>query len=139
MASAAASILLLSGAASGQVLSRLSAGPGYRGANTICPERCIVSGPNPSNWTVYHSMEQVSQCTEAMFYAFNVYDEVDNEEKVHRISACTAYGSDWKDEPKAKAMMAEGMAMASALSPVAPPQGMITIHESVSITFEMTN
>ena len=40
---------------------------------------------------------------------------------------------------QAKAMMAEGMAMASALSPVAPPQGMITIHESVSITFEMTN
>lgn len=106
VAKAAASVLLLAGAASGQALSRLAAGPGYQGKSNICPERCIVSGANPSNWTVYHSMEQVSYCKEAMFYAFNVHDEVDNDGMVHRIYACTAYGSDWKDESEAKAMAA---------------------------------
>jgi GH18 family chitinase len=65
-------------------------------------------------------MDQASQCTEAMFYAFNVYDEVDDDEKVHRISACTAYGSDWKDEPKAQAMMAAS-----------------TVEEEVDVSFEV--
>lgn len=37
-----------------------------------------------------------------MFYAFNLYDNVDDAESHHRIFACTAYGDDWTADVKTK-------------------------------------
>ncbi len=48
---AAVSLALSAAVVSGQTPSRQGASPGYQGLNSVCPERCIVSGPNPSNWS----------------------------------------------------------------------------------------
>ncbi|KAK1779163.1 hypothetical protein QBC45DRAFT_144301 [Copromyces sp. CBS 386.78] len=61
----------------------------------ICPERCIVSGPNPGNWSVYPNFKQMKKCTQTMFYDFNLYDQVDNPDTNSRIAACTSFGPDF--------------------------------------------
>ncbi|KAJ5876708.1 hypothetical protein N7455_000173, partial [Penicillium solitum] len=81
-----AGILLSAAVVSGQGNSRLGASPRYQGFNNIYPERCIVTGPNPSNW-----------CDLPMFYGFNLYDDVDDTDSYNRILACTAYGYDWRE------------------------------------------
>lgn len=100
---AAVSLALSVAVVSGQTPSRQGASPGYQGLNSMCPERCIVSGPNPSNWSAYHSMDQLESCKQAMFYSFNLYDDVDDAESHHRIFACAAYGDDWSNDAKAQA------------------------------------
>ncbi|CAG8890307.1 unnamed protein product [Penicillium egyptiacum] len=100
--STAVGLLLSAGVVSGHSASRLGASPSYKGGNIVCPERCMISGPNPSNWSSYHSMDQLARCKETMFYSFNVYDNVDETDSLHRIFACTAYGNDWNDDVKAK-------------------------------------
>ncbi|OTA05027.1 chitinase [Trichoderma parareesei] len=78
---------------------RLPASPGYQGRSTACPARCSVSGPNPANWSLYHSFEQFSLCQESLFYSFCFVDPVDDPEQLHRIYACTSFGPDWGNLP----------------------------------------
>ncbi|KAJ5213391.1 hypothetical protein N7449_000560 [Penicillium cf. viridicatum] len=47
-------------------------------------------------------MDQLANCKQAMFYGFNVYDNVDDAESHHHIHACTACGSDWNRDVKAQ-------------------------------------
>ncbi|KAK3956166.1 hypothetical protein QBC32DRAFT_251260 [Pseudoneurospora amorphoporcata] len=61
----------------------------------VCPERCIVSGPNPGNWSVYPDFKPMKKCTQTMFYDFNLYDQVDNPDTNSRIAACTSFGPDF--------------------------------------------
>lgn len=98
----AAGILLSAAVVSGQGNSRLGASPSYQGFNNICPERCIVTGPNPSNWSTYHHMKQLDRCDLPVFYGFNLYDDVDDTDSYHRILACTAYGHDWRENSQAR-------------------------------------
>ncbi|CAI7650985.1 unnamed protein product [Penicillium discolor] len=98
----AAGILLSAAVVSGQGNSRLGASPSYQGFNNICPERCIVTGPNPSNWSTYHHMKQLERCDLPVFYGFNLYDDVDDTDSYHRILACTAYGHDWRENSQAQ-------------------------------------
>ncbi|KAJ6127736.1 chitinase [Penicillium samsonianum] len=100
---AAVSLLVSAGIVSGPTPSRLGASPGYQGFNAVCPERCVVSGPNPSKWSDYHSMDQLASCKQSILYAFNLYDNVDDAESHHLIFACTSYGDDRTDEVKVKA------------------------------------
>ena len=88
--------------ASAQAVSRLTAGPSYSGIDTLCPDQCFVKGPDPSVWPVYHNMRQLGRCEQVMFYSMSLYDQVDDPNTHHHIFACTAYGDDWEDEPKAK-------------------------------------
>lgn len=92
-----AGILLSAAVVSGQGNSRLGASPRYQGFNNIYPERCIVTGPNPSNWSTYHHIKQLERCDLPMFYGFNLYDDVDDTDSYNRILACTAYGYDWRE------------------------------------------
>ena len=97
----AAGLLLSAAVVSGQTHSRMGASPSYQGFSSICPERCIVTGPNPSNWSAYHDMNRLAKCDQAMLYGFNLYDDVDDADSHHRIFACTAYGNDWSHDSNA--------------------------------------
>ncbi|AEO70565.1 glycoside hydrolase family 18 protein [Thermothielavioides terrestris NRRL 8126] len=74
---------------------RKSASVSYRPSDD-CPRLCSVSGPDPANWTVYHSLDQVSHCQETVFYHFGINDLVDDASKHHRIYACTSFGASKK-------------------------------------------
>ncbi|KAA8622106.1 hypothetical protein SMACR_09659 [Sordaria macrospora] len=87
--------LLLSadgGMAAKQPGFRFPSSPAYR---EVCPERCIISGPNSGNWSVYPNFKQIKKCTQTMFYDFNLYDQVDNPDTNSRIAACTSFGPDF--------------------------------------------
>ncbi|KAJ5415834.1 hypothetical protein N7465_004529 [Penicillium sp. CMV-2018d] len=99
--SMATGLLLSAAFVSGHANSRLGASPSYQGFNNICPEQCIVTGPNPSNWSTYHDMKQLAKCDQPMFYGFNMYDDVDDADSYHRIFACTAYHNDWSENSQA--------------------------------------
>ncbi|KAK9855849.1 hypothetical protein MYU51_001467 [Penicillium brevicompactum] len=94
---------------SGHGNSRLGASPSYQGFDNICPERCIVTGPNPSNWPTYQDFNQLSNCDRSMFYNFNLYDDVDDKNSHHRIFACTTYGNDWTEDSQAHMRIARPM------------------------------
>jgi hypothetical protein len=53
-------LLLSAAVVSGHGTSWLDASPSYEGFNNICPERCIVTGPNPSNWS--SELKQLDKC-----------------------------------------------------------------------------
>jgi hypothetical protein len=87
---AAVSLLLSARIVSGQTPSRLGAlgaSPGYQGFNTGYPKQCVVSELNSSKWSAYHSMDQIANCKQSMFFAFNLYDKVDGAKFHHRIFA----------------------------------------------------
>lgn len=75
---------------------RFPSSPAYR---EVCPERCIVSGPNSGNWSVYPNFKQIKKCSQTMFYDFNLYDQVDNLDTNSRIAACTSFGPDFSLVP----------------------------------------
>jgi hypothetical protein len=54
---------------------------------------CSVSGPDPGNWTAYHSLDEVVHCKETVFYHFSIHDAVDDGSMPHRIYACTSFGT----------------------------------------------
>lgn len=97
--------------------SRLPSSPGYLGRDS-CPKRCGVTGPNPSDWPVYHNLGQLDPCGETLFYEFNIHDMVDNEDDYHRVYACGSYGADWATIPR-------------SATPAA------TVVESVNATYEI--
>ena len=72
--------------------------PSYRGRDP-CPAHCSVVGPSPSNWTVYHNVDQIRSCKQSIFLDFNVHDEIDDRTNLHRIRACTVWGADWDNLP----------------------------------------
>ncbi|CAK7236302.1 hypothetical protein SEUCBS140593_009574 [Sporothrix eucalyptigena] len=74
---------------------RLPASPGYRNRHTACPVSCSVAGPNPGNWSVYHSLDQIGHCSRAVFQQFNLYDDVDDRSTSHRILACSSGGNEF--------------------------------------------
>ena len=79
---------------------RNSASPGYRGVGDACPERCSTSGASYGNWSVYHSLEQTQMCQQTIFSLFfNIYDDVDDPTRQHKIYACSSYGPDWTNLP----------------------------------------
>ncbi|KAK3934190.1 hypothetical protein QBC46DRAFT_300262 [Diplogelasinospora grovesii] len=77
---------------------RKAIGLGYRGRDA-CPARCSIAGPNHSNWSVYHNLNQVQACPQAVFYQFSLYDAVEDSDNLHRIYACSSYGPDWTNLP----------------------------------------
>ncbi|OAQ63718.2 chitinase [Pochonia chlamydosporia 170] len=83
---------------SAQATLRHPVSPSYAGRNA-CPERCIISGPNPANWSAYHNFDQFQSCQETLFYGFSIHDVVDDANTLHRIYSCTSYGSDWANIP----------------------------------------
>uniref|UniRef100_A0A0L0NAP9 chitinase n=1 Tax=Tolypocladium ophioglossoides (strain CBS 100239) TaxID=1163406 RepID=A0A0L0NAP9_TOLOC len=91
-------LLLSANVVSGQAGFRQPASPGYA-SRDACPERCSVSGPNPSNWSAYHNFDQFQSCQQTLFYDFNLHDKVDDANTFHRIHTCTSYGPDWTNLP----------------------------------------
>lgn len=105
-----ATCLLLSAdlalAGRGKPGTRKPAGPGYDDRDAACAVACNVAGPNPSNWSLYHNVDQLDSCYETLFYDFSLYDEVDDPDTLHRLYACTSYGPDWSGLPRPMAKSA---------------------------------
>jgi hypothetical protein len=80
--------------------TRIGASPSYQGRDN-CPGRCSIAGPNPGNWSLYHSLDQTNSCQLTKFYDFSIYDLVDDSDTNHRIFACSSFGSDWSNLPNA--------------------------------------
>ncbi|KAF4439699.1 glycosylhydrolase family 18-6 [Fusarium austroafricanum] len=91
--------------------NRLGASPYYLNYGA-CPERCSISGPEPGNWSVYSDLVQLRNCQETMFYAFSLFDPIDDDSTTHRIHACTSFGPDFSLLPNSTTLQA------SASSPV---------------------
>jgi LysM repeat protein len=72
--------------------------PTYGNIET-CPARCSDSGANAGNWSVYANLNQLRRCEQAMFYAFSLYDPVDDRTINHRIHACASFGPDFSMIP----------------------------------------
>ena len=53
-----------------------------------CPELCATSGPNPSNWTHIHSLENLKSCTQTVLFDVNVQAFVDDPNNVITIRGC---------------------------------------------------
>jgi hypothetical protein len=73
--------------------------PSYRG-NNRCPEHCSISGPNPGNWSLVTSLDQIDQCKQTKFYQFSIYDQVEDPSVKHQIYSCASIGSDWTNLQK---------------------------------------
>ncbi|KAF4986556.1 hypothetical protein FGRMN_10784 [Fusarium graminum] len=91
--------------------NRLGASPYYLNSGA-CPERCSISGPEPGNWSVYSDLGQLRSCQETIFYAFSLYDPVDDDWTGHRIHACTSFGPDFAQLPSLT------IAQSSSTSPI---------------------
>lgn len=74
-----------------------------------CPTLCSVSGPDPGNWTAYHSLDEVVHCKETVFYQFSIHDAVHDASIPHRIYACTSFGTTKK--PGVEAAVADKPAL----------------------------
>ncbi|KAI1120979.1 hypothetical protein F5Y10DRAFT_289094 [Nemania abortiva] len=84
-------------------------GPGYRGGIT-CPKRCSDAGSSSGNWSLYHNLDQLSDCPEALFYDFALLDPVDDPSTLHRLYACSAGGGDWTYLPSRNAVASAAQA-----------------------------
>ncbi len=67
--------------------------------NDPCPERCIVSGPSPGNWSVYPDFRTIRHCKQTMLFEFGLYDNVDLNQVNHRIQVCSSFGPDFASLP----------------------------------------
>ncbi|GKU21122.1 unnamed protein product [Fusarium langsethiae] len=95
----AALLLTFVNLASGLGANKWGASP-YQLNHDDCPERCSISGPEPGNWSVYQDLTQLRKCQETMFFAFSLFDPID-EHSTHRIHACTSFGPDFSRLPNA--------------------------------------
>jgi hypothetical protein len=57
---------------------RGAAAPAYRSSIEVCPERCVVSGPNTGNRPVYTNFKRINKCPETKFYDFSLYNPINN-------------------------------------------------------------
>lgn len=89
--------LVSPGQASPRAALRIPVSPGYRDRDA-CPERCHTLGPSYGNWSVYKSLEQIASCDDQIIFSmFNIFDDVHDSAKNHRIYSCSSHGpdSDW--------------------------------------------
>ncbi|KAJ5116978.1 hypothetical protein N7456_001326 [Penicillium angulare] len=63
-----------------------------RAAISRCPASCSESGNNPSNWTVYHSVDRLSWCNETMLLDFVLFNSLSSGNTQKSIRACTVDG-----------------------------------------------
>ena len=68
--------------------------PPFRGWDP-CPARCNTAGPDPVNWPVYRTLDDLASCPETLFLGLSFSDRVDDRDASHRIFACSSHGSDW--------------------------------------------
>jgi len=73
-------------------------GPSFRGIDD-CPSSCIQAGPSPGNWSLYHNLDQLSNCPETLFFDVSLLDPVDNSASLHRLYTCSVGGGDWTYQP----------------------------------------
>ncbi|KAK3342198.1 hypothetical protein B0T25DRAFT_360526 [Lasiosphaeria hispida] len=50
----------------------------YLPGEDACPVLCNISGPNPDNWTVYHSVARLNLCDKPVILTFNIFHSLDD-------------------------------------------------------------
>ena len=53
-----------------------------------CPSLCNNAGPDPANWTVYHSADRLGYCDAPLVLSFAVFNPLDDPETGKSIGAC---------------------------------------------------
>ncbi|KAK4233494.1 killer toxin subunits alpha/beta-like protein [Achaetomium macrosporum] len=61
----------------------------YFSGTDPCPLPCEVAGPDPSNWTAYHSLERMGYCSASLVLSFAVFNPLDDPNNAKTIRACT--------------------------------------------------
>ncbi|KAK3299894.1 putative class V chitinase [Chaetomium fimeti] len=64
----------------------------YFSGSDPCPVLCDAAGSNPSNWTVYHSVERVAYCSSPLALSFAIFNPLDDPKTAKSIRTC-ALGS----------------------------------------------
>ncbi|KAI0868461.1 hypothetical protein GGS24DRAFT_482282 [Hypoxylon argillaceum] len=72
--------------------------PSFRGIDD-CPSSCVQAGPSPGNWSLYHNLDQLSNCPETLFFDVSLSDPVDDPANLHRFYTCSVGGGDWTHQP----------------------------------------
>ncbi|KAI0467015.1 hypothetical protein F4859DRAFT_518632 [Xylaria cf. heliscus] len=73
-------------------------GPSFRGIDD-CPSSCVQTGSSPGNWSLYHNLDQLSNCPETLFFDVSLLDPVDDSASIHRLYTCSVGGGDWTYDP----------------------------------------
>lgn len=67
----------------------------YFSGEAPCPVLCDTSGPNPDNWTVFHSVERLDYCDKPLILSFAVFHPLENARvAAPSIRACALGSSD---------------------------------------------
>lgn len=62
----------------------------YLPGEDACPVLCDISGPNPDNWTVYHSVARLDLCDKPVILSFSVFQALnDPDVAAPSIRGCT--------------------------------------------------
>ncbi|PGH14086.1 hypothetical protein AJ80_06090 [Polytolypa hystricis UAMH7299] len=66
-------------------------------AKDSCPVRCSITGPDPSDWTVYYSLEELSRCGRTILLDFAIHTPIDESDKDQRVKirSCAIWGGDF--------------------------------------------
>ncbi|KFH40781.1 Killer toxin subunits alpha/beta-like protein [Hapsidospora chrysogenum ATCC 11550] len=70
----------------------------YFSGEAPCPGLCDDVGPDPANWTVYHSVDRLGYCDMPLVLSFAIYNRLDDPETGKTIGACTVTTSLAYDE-----------------------------------------
>ncbi|KAG6360417.1 hypothetical protein INS49_011477 [Diaporthe citri] len=58
-----------------------------------CPSLCDDAGPDPANWTVYHSVDRLDYCDAPLVLSFAIFNLLDDPETGKSIGACALTAS----------------------------------------------
>ncbi len=73
----------------------------------LCPVPCSESGPDPGNWTVYHSFDRINYCDSPMVLSFSVYNSLDDAKAPVSFRVCTTTESNGSGDSSSQASPAE--------------------------------
>jgi len=65
----------------------------YFSGEAPCPVLCDTSGPNPDNWTVYHSVKRLDYCDKPLILSFAVFHALDDPNAAATSIRACALGS----------------------------------------------
>lgn len=111
--------------ATGSIISNNTAlsAASIRSQQSRCPASCDASGLNPSNWTVYHSLDRISACNRSMLLDFNLFNPLEDPSTQITVRTCAGTPTD-AEYTSSKACISSG--------------SRIEVQEYIQISFNQT-
>jgi chitinase len=63
-----------------------------------CPDACSITGPDPGNWTYYHSQADFKACNQTTLFELNVNNPIDDPDTHVSIRSCNSQGGTWTSD-----------------------------------------